>query len=254
VNGRLAALYRHPVKGFTPERLDRVRLAAGAHFPCDRMYAVEDGPCGFDPEAPVHIAKQRFTVLAKIAEVAKARTHYDEATAVLSVEAEGRDPLAACLAEVAGRDAFAAWLTGFLGANATGPLSVLVAPQGHRFMDHPRGFVSIVNLASVRDLAARIGRPVDPLRFRANLYVEGWPAWSENAADGGVVRMGAGEARVLKPITRCVAAHVDPATGERDMDVVKALFDHYGHMLCGIYVEVVDGCELAPGDPVELAA
>ena len=78
------SLYRHPVKGFTPERLERADLVAGACFPCDRLFAVENGPSGFDPAAPGHISKSKFTVLAQIAEVAKARTAYDETTGVLS--------------------------------------------------------------------------------------------------------------------------------------------------------------------------
>ncbi len=32
---RVAAIYRHPIKGFTPERLARVELEAGAHFSRD---------------------------------------------------------------------------------------------------------------------------------------------------------------------------------------------------------------------------
>jgi uncharacterized protein YcbX len=52
MQARIASLYRHPVKGFTPERLARAELVAGQCFPCDRLYAVEDGPSGFDPAAP----------------------------------------------------------------------------------------------------------------------------------------------------------------------------------------------------------
>ena len=52
MDARIASLYRHPVKGFTPERLTSAMLEAGACFPCDRLYAVEDGPSGFDPAAP----------------------------------------------------------------------------------------------------------------------------------------------------------------------------------------------------------
>ena len=78
MTGHIAALYRHPVKGFTPERLDQAQLTVGGPFPCDRLYAVENGPSGFDPAAPAYIPKQKFTVLMSIAEVAKARTRYDE--------------------------------------------------------------------------------------------------------------------------------------------------------------------------------
>jgi uncharacterized protein YcbX len=253
MSGHIQSLWRYPVKGFTPERLDAATLTAGAYFPCDRIYAVEDGPSGFDPAAPKFVSKQKFTVLAKIAEVARARTAYDEASGRFSVMTDGRPAFQAVLTEASGREAFCAWLTDFLGEAATGPLKMVQSP-GHRFTDHPLGYVSIINLASVRDLEARIGRPVDPLRFRANLYVEGWPAWIEAGAKGGAVKLGGASATVYSPIVRCVATHVDPATGERDLDLVKAIFDHRGDMNCGIYVSVTEGGELRPGDLAEIVA
>ena len=39
--------------------------------------------------------------------------------------------------------------------------------------------MSIINLASVAALENAAGAPVHPLRFRGNLYVDGWPAWHE---------------------------------------------------------------------------
>ncbi|MDB5481246.1 MAG: hypothetical protein JWO83_2299 [Caulobacteraceae bacterium] len=251
MTGRIATLWRHPVKGFTPERLTEAALGAGAFFPCDRIYAVEDGPSGFNSAAPAWVSKQKFTVLAKIAELARARTTYDEATGVLSASAEGRQPFRGALTEAEGRMAFAAWLTDFLGEAASGPLKVVEAP-GHRFTDHPRGEVSIVNLASVRDLEARVGRTIDPLRFRANLYVEGWPAWIENDAKEREVRLGPVTARVFSPIVRCAATHVDPTTGERDIDLVAALHANYGHMFCGIYVSILEGGRVSEGDAAEI--
>ncbi|MBO9559434.1 MAG: MOSC domain-containing protein [Caulobacter sp.] len=252
MHARIASLYRHPIKGFTPERLSSVDLVAGQCFPCDRLYAVEDGPSGFDPKAPDHISKMKFAVLAKIPAVAKARTDYDEATSVFSARAEGRPDFAGDLRGEAGRRAFEAWLADLLGDEAQGPLRVVQGPGDYRFMDSRSGYVSIVNLASVRDLETRIGRPVDPLRFRANLYVDGWPAWAENDWEGRAMRVGQARAEVLKPIVRCAATHVDPVTAERDIEIVKALFDHYGHMLCGIYLRVDEGGAVAEGDFVGL--
>jgi hypothetical protein len=252
MTGRIDSLWRHPVKGFTPERLAEATLVAGGFFPCDRIYAVEDGPSGFDPAAPAWITKQKFTVLAKIAQVACARTAYDEAAGVLSVSADG-ETIRARLTEPTGREAFAAWLTEFLGEEATGPLRVVEAP-GHRFTDHPRGAVSIVNLASVRDLESRVGRAIDPRRFRANLYVEGWPAWIENEAKDHQVRLGPVTARVFSPIVRCVATHVDPTTGERDLDLVAALHASYGHLFCGIYVSIIEGGRIGEGDEAEITS
>ena len=252
MTGRIASIYRHPVKGFTPERLERVTLSPEQPFPCDRIFAVEDGPSGFDPEHPAHISKTRFTVLARTAQVGAARTSYDEATGVLSAGAPGQPDFQGCLLNEAGREAFAAWLAAFLGPAADGPLKVLPAPARHRFLDNPNGQVSIINLASVRDLGARIGHALDPLRFRANLYVVGWPAWAENEWVGETLRLGEAQARVFKPIVRCAATGVDPATAVRDLDLVKSLFDHLGHAWCGVYVQVTGAGAASAGDPAEL--
>jgi uncharacterized protein YcbX len=248
--GIVADIRRHPVKGFTPERLASAELRVGECFPCDRRFAVEDGPSGFDSAAPAHVSKMRFAVLAKIAEVARARTAYDEASGVLTAVADGMAPFAGDLARPAGRLAFEAWLGELLGEAAEGPLRVLEGPGSHRFMDSKRGHVSVVNLASVADLARRVGRPLDPLRFRANLYVEGWPPWIENGWTDRTLSLGAAEAVVIKPIVRCAATSVDPTTALRDVDLPAALFEHYGHVLCGIYLNVTRAGTVAQGDLV----
>jgi hypothetical protein len=247
MTGHIAALFQHPIKGFTPQKVARACLTPGAAFPGDRLFAVEDGPSGFDPARPVWITKQRFTVLAKIAEVAKAHTRYDEASGALTANAPGGPDFTGSLSEEAGRAGFAAWLTALLGEAASGPLRVVQA-GGHRFLDHPAGHVSIINLASVRDFAERLGRPVDPLRFRANLYVDGWPAWAENDWKGRALELGEARATVFAPITRCTAPDVDPATAARDIEVTARLHEFYGHLLCGIYAQVTAGGWVADGD------
>jgi uncharacterized protein YcbX len=210
---RVALITRHPVKGCTPERLERVTLAAGEVFPMDRIYAVENGPSGYDPAAPSFIPKTRFAVLARIAKVAAVRTRWDDAKRVLVVEAPDVAPLEADLETDLGRAAFEAWLTAFLGPDASGPLKVVKGAGAHRFTDHPQGHVSLINLASVRALESATGWTIDPLRFRANFYVDGLPAWTEKHWEpGAVLHIGGAQAQILKPIVRCAATHVDPRT------------------------------------------
>jgi len=43
--------------GLTPEPLQRVASEAGQTLPADRRYAIENGPSGFDPAAPVCFAE-----------------------------------------------------------------------------------------------------------------------------------------------------------------------------------------------------
>jgi uncharacterized protein YcbX len=252
--GVIRSLYRYPVKGFSPEPLTGADLIAGDYFPCDRLYAVENGHSGFDPHAPAFVSKTRFTVLARIPKVALARTAYDEASGVFSVTADDRPPFSGDLRSEAGRVALAEWLTAFLDADdLNGPLKVLTAPP-HRFTDDIKGFVSVINLESVRDLEQRLGRPIDPLRFRANLYVDGWPAWSElTLQPGAEVTIGAARGSIYKPITRCIATHVDLKTGERDIEMVPALRELYGHPYCGVYLNVTAGGRVQIGDAAELS-
>jgi uncharacterized protein YcbX len=253
MQGRVTGLYRHPVKGFTPEALDAAVLQPGLCFPCDRLYAVEDGPSGFDPAAPGHISKMRFAVLAKIPEVARVHTQYDEARGELSVEVPGQVSFHAILTNATGRRAFADWLQHFLGDLACGRLEVLEAPGDHRFMDSRSGFVSVINLASIRALEAAVGMPLNPLRFRGNLYVEGWPAWAENGFMGGALSVGDAKVAVTKPTGRCRAIQVDPHSGVDDIDLVSQLFNHFGHTIMGVYTSVEQGGRISVGDTVEFS-
>lgn len=248
MSGKVASIWRYPVKGFTPEPLDRVEITPGRGFPHDRIYAVENGPSGFDPENPAFVSKHKFTVLAAIPRVAAARTAYDETTTTLRASADGLPDIAARLSEPAGREAFAAWVGQLIGEEAIrGPLRVMEGP-GHHFTDNPLGQVSIVNLASVRDLERRLGRAIDPLRFRANIYMEGWPAWAELDWTGRRLTLGGIETTVFKSIVRCLATHVDPRTAELDIEVTRALFDNYGHVFCGVYVRADAAGAVAVGD------
>ena len=247
--GRVASLHRHPIKGFTPERLAEVRLQAGAYFPCDRIYAVERGALGFNAAAPRHLSKWRFAVLANHARIAQAVTAFDEGTGLLTVRLDGAPTLQANLFDPVGREAFAGWLAAFLGEHEDEALRLIDSGPAHRFTDDREGAVSVVNLQSVRALETSLGAPVDPVRMRANIYVEGWAAWAElQAAPGAALRLGEVVCEVVKPIPRCIAIHVDPATGVRDLDVLGAMRRHFGHVNCGLYVRVRQGGRLVEGD------
>lgn len=249
---RIAALYRYPVKGLSPEPLDNAALTPGDPLPQDRRFAIENGPSDFDPAAPSHLPKIRFLMLMRHERLATLSTRFDEAAGVLTVTQGGETRLEAKLTAPQGRAALEAFLTDFMGGAARGPLRVLEAP-GFSFSDTARRVLSIINLATVQDLEARLGVPVDPLRFRGNVHVEGIPAWTERTMVGQeLIGPGGLRLRVVKPIDRCAATNVDPATGIRDLDIPRALMKGYGHDELGVYAEVVDGGRIAVGDRLEV--
>lgn len=251
MTGSIAALHAYPIKGFSPQPTGRAQLIAGRAFPDDRLMAVEIGPSGFDHAALAYIPKMRFAVLARLAELARVETRLDPATLRLTARAPGAPDLSADVSAETGRREFERWLEEVLGRllpeSLEAPLRLLDG-AGWRFLDHPLGHVSILNLASLRDLENRLGRRLDPLRFRANLHVDGWPAWAELGWEGREIALGTARARVFKSIVRCAATQVDLTTGVRDVDIPAELFRLYGHTLCGVYVHVEASGEVAPGD------
>ena len=98
-----------------------------------------------------------------------------------------------------------------------------------------------------------VDAPINPLRFRGNVYVTGWPAWSELDLVGKELSIGPhARLKVVKRIVRCAATNVDPLTGIRDLNIPKALMRGLGHGDCGIYAEVTAAGEIAAGDEIEI--
>jgi uncharacterized protein YcbX len=247
------AIYRYPVKGLSAEEMDRVALVPGECLPHDRRFAVALGSTRFDPQHPEWLPKINFIMLMRDEKLARLRTRFDAESGVLAIAEDGRDVLRVEMTEPEGRRRVAEFLADFLG-DADGPLRVVEAP-GHAFADARRKpnattdkYVSLINRASIVALEAAMGVPVDPLRFRANVYFAGAPAWSEHDWVGSEITLGMARLRVIAPITRCAATQVNPVTAQRDLDIVAALERAFGHINMGVYAEVVGGGEIGLGD------
>ncbi len=256
--GRVAALYRYPVKGMSPEPLDSIPLTEGHGVPMDRVYALARPDTAFDPAQPVPLPKQRFVMLMKDEALASVRSRYDDATGLLSLT-HGDQHVEADLATPAGRQVLEELVAAVLGPGLGGRPR-LVSSAGYRFTDvavtspEMMNAVSLINLASVADLGDRVGARLDPLRFRANIYLDGVPAWAERDWPGRDVTVGSGAGAVRLHVAaltgRCAATSVDPATAVRDVNVPRALQETYGHMKCGVYAFVRGSGAIHVGDAV----
>lgn len=243
---------RYPVKGLNAASLERVSLAPGEGLPHDRRFAIAHGSARVDREAPQWMSKTNFFMLMRDEKLALLRASFDPESSKLTIERAGKQVVSADPADPLGRTLLAGFFSGYLGATARGAPKLLEA-QGHMFSDIPEKQISIVNLASVRDLERVVRKPVDPLRFRANLYIDGAPPWDELTWAGRGVRIGSAALRVEKPIGRCAATNVDPRTAERDLNIPRALQAGFGHAHMGIYATVTEAGDVAQGDEVSVA-
>jgi len=181
--------------------------------------------------------------------LARLDTRYDDATHTLVINGEGRELARGDLSTKEGRLAIEAFFRHFMPGELHGPPKVLQA-EDHSFSDVAAKVISIINLASVAALETLVGAPVHPLRFRANLYVEGWPAWHEFDLVGRDIVIGNARLKVVKRITRCAATNVDPDTGIRDLEIPATLMRMFDHADCGIYARVIASGEIVSSDAI----
>jgi uncharacterized protein len=254
MSSTIAAIYRYPVKGLSAEPLDRTTLVRDQCLPHDRRFAIALPSTRFDPQAPEWLSKTHFVMLMRDEALAQLHTRFDPASGELTITDDSGLALRACITEPAGCRKVSEFLADFLGDAVEHPLRIVEAP-GHAFADARRKpnattdkYVSLINLASIAALEQLAETPVDPLRFRANFYFTGTTAWSELDWLGSEIAVGGARLRVIAAITRCAATQVNPATAERDLDIVGMLQRGFGHNLMGVYGEVVAGGDVATGD------
>jgi uncharacterized protein YcbX len=243
MTARLAAVWRHPVKGIGAEALDAATLAPDRPVPGDRAWALlRDGvaatggwqPCsGFLRGAN---GPSLMAVMARTVGDAIELTHPDRPPLRFDPATEG-----ARLAE---------WVAPLWPAGLPRPAGLVRAPEtGMSDMDYPS--VSVLNTASLAALAHAMDRPdLDQRRFRGNLWIDGWDAWSEFDLIGRRIAVGDAVLEIVERNTRCLATHADPETGARDADVLGTLSAQWGHRDFGVYARVVQGGAIAPGAPV----
>jgi uncharacterized protein YcbX len=246
---QITGLYRYPVKGLSPELLPEVALGIGQTLPADRRYAIENGPSGFDPKAPAWLPKSQFLMLMRNERLAGLKTHFDDDTHRLTIRRDGAVAAQGDLETAEGRAAIEQFFTANFAEELKGAPKVLSC-EGHSFSDVARKVVSIINLASVAAIEGLVDWSVHPLRFRANMYVMGWPAWHEFDLMDQTLSIGDVRLKVVKRIKRCAAVNVDPDTALRDLEIPNTLQRRLGHADCGIYAEVIAPGTLRIGDEI----
>jgi uncharacterized protein YcbX len=224
--GRLAEVWRFPVKSMAGERLDAADVDARG-LVGDREWAV------YDAEGRLASGKRtnRFRRMDQVFELS-ARTAGGHVEVTLP---GGRHV-------VAGEGAADLALSDHFGED------VEIAPEAD-IAHQDAGQVSLVGTATLRELGALCGlaEPVDVRHLRANLLIETAEPFVEESWIGRELRVGGVRLRPVERIERCRMVDLEQVDVAGIDGLLRVIGAERG-MCAGVYADVVEPGTLTAGD------
>jgi uncharacterized protein len=256
---QVIALYRYPVKGFTPEVCKQLTILPGGRVAGDRVlhFRFADAPVADDEWC----RKYHGVVLANTPGLARLHVHYDAHVRRLRMEA-GAQVLADEALDAAGRARLVGALTSYVQSLADNPLQdhperlpVKLVGDGiaPRYQDNMAGQTTLHSRESLASAGVALGdAALDERRFRHNIVIDGVHAWQEQEWIGHKVCVGGVIFETIVPKVRCLATHANPRTGERDLEVMQTLVRAFRQQqpTFGIGMLSAGGGEIRLGDAV----
>ena len=251
---KITSIYRYPVKSLPGEAMARAELVSAIGIPGDRAFAFakSDGPAGHDGgiRGVEWVAKSAFHVLATEPRLGLIMCRFDGGIGSVSLTFPDGSTAQASVSDQTAAKAMGEMVGNFLGlAKRDAPILVHARKVG--FFDTLEGEVSILNLASLRELEKVAGTKIDPLRFRPNIIMDGIAPWEELSWAGKNADLGRALIHFTKPTGRCLATHANPETGVRDIKVMNLLKDNFSHTQMGVYARITKDGEISRGDTLE---
>jgi uncharacterized protein len=259
---RVAALYRYPVKGFTPEECETLMVLDEGRIAGDRVLGIRFA----DTEAADDAWSKKTGMVALVNAPGLARLYirFEEEALRLRISLGG-SVLVNEVLNNEGRKRIAGAVADYVLKLDENPLSghperlpLRVVGNGitPRYHDAEAGQVTLHGRGSLHALAATFrDAEVSELRFRSNIVVDRLGAWEEQSWVGRKVRIGTVDFDVVKPKLRCLATHANPKTGERDLPILTTLTRVFGQEQPTFAVAMVPshgGGRIHAGDEVSL--
>ncbi len=245
--GRLAQIWRYPIKSHGREAIASAQLTAQQCLPGDRIWAIAHEASQADNTAWSPCTA--FTRVASSPALAAIRCelHTDGQTVTLSHPTQDGLTVAPDLQP----DTLLDWVRPLTAQGRAMPARVVHVPgRGLTDSDYPS--LTIGNLASHRAVEGRLGRTLQVERWRANLWLDGLPAWEEFDWIGRHVRVGKATLRIVERTGRCAAPSANTDTGQRDSNLLQFLDENWNHQDFCVHAEVIDSGQIALDDSAKV--
>ncbi len=246
----VAQIWRYPVKAHGRERLYHVQITQGKCIAWDRRWAVLHEAARFNDARPEWVPCNNFSRACKAPLLQAISASSDVTRNRVTFRHPRLDDLTVDPDNERDAATFIQWVLPISPNDRALPERLVRAP-GRGMTDTDFASVSLINLASHREVSRRLGRTISHLRWRGNIILDGLAPWAENGWIGRRLKMGTAELEIVHPITRCMATAASPSTGIRDADLLGTLQSGWGHQNMGVYARVTASGELRQGDGIE---
>jgi uncharacterized protein YcbX len=258
----VVALYRYPVKGFTPEVCDVLTVLNEGRIAGDRVLGIRFANSGVADN--VWSKKYKFVALVNTPGLACLNLQFDHKALRLRINLENSTLVDEVLND-SGRKQIAAAIEEYVPhldenplASHTGRVPLRVVGDGitSHYQDSEAGQITLHSNESLATVATAVGDPdLSGLRFRSNIIIEGLEAWKEQSWVGRKIRIGKVIFDVVEPKSRCLATHANPHSGKRDLPILKTLTSHFDQKKPTFAIAMITsgaGGQIYLGDKVSL--
>jgi uncharacterized protein YcbX len=243
---KVTALWRHPIKSHGREALESVTLTQGKSMPFDRLWAIAHDASKAD--GTEWAACQNFSIGSKSPALMAISASLDEATQTITLRHPDKSDLT--VQPNTQSEKLLDWVRPLADPKRPQPARVLKL-EDRGFTDTPFASVSLCSHASHTAVETLANAPLQPERWRGNIWFDGAAAWEEFDWIGRELRLGSVRLKIEERIQRCKATTANTDTGLRDIDTLKAL-NTLDHQHFGICASVIETGEVALGDQLEL--
>lgn len=247
----LKSIYHYPIKSLLGENLNSANLSIGSGLIDDRRFSIAITP---DVDGTKWVRNRALMVNSRYDNMQKLKLDKTPNLWVIT-KPDGTSLAFNPNSQKSIADAnvtLPVFLEGLLEAGLTPRLVERIDNKNQIGMwDYPDALLSVTNLETVKGFSKTIGVDLNPDRFRANLLIEGFPAWEEFGFSGKRFSLGEAEIEFTRPIDRCPATTINPATGDRDVKTPALLAERFGHGFFGMFAHVVKSGKIEPSDQLK---
>lgn len=248
----VAALHRHPLKGFTAEQLECVQVQAKKGFPLDRHFALTGGKNNATPIPGGWVLSRTYLILTTHPELAKYQATL-LGNDTLNIKTPDGETASATLGHPDTFLEIEELIAREFPDGPNGPPRLIEQAAGRGHWDFTDTDISIINLATVRAISAAINKPLELERFRGNVYIDGLAAWEEFSWPGRQITIGDVCIDIRRPIQRCAMTSTEPGTGKRDINLPVSMNKLFGHGFCGVYANVANDGRISTSDSIHVS-